>query len=155
MTESVNPQVVYLLSFITQQTKTIIFRSNLWGTLRKVVFHFLSNWMEHDRGDIFPLYFEPNWIPFGSKSKENCHHECERKWNTTFLSVVANTYYIWCNMYLYFQLTHNFVLKIIAFTILHQVCNKNDNKIWNKKLSCWKIVILDYTISWFHCFRDV
>ena len=28
----------------------------------------------YDRGDSFPFNFEPNGIPFGSKSKENCRH---------------------------------------------------------------------------------
>ena len=35
-------------------------------TLRKLYFHFLSNWMGYDRGDGFPFDFVPNWIPFGS-----------------------------------------------------------------------------------------
>ena len=45
-------------------------------TLRKLVFYFLSNSMRYDRGDSFPFDFEPNGIPFGSKSrKENCPHD--------------------------------------------------------------------------------
>ena len=39
------------------------------GTLRKLVFDFLSNLMGYDRGDSFPFDFEPNGIPFGSKLK--------------------------------------------------------------------------------------
>ena len=39
--------------------------------LRKLCFHFLSHSMGYDRGDSFPFDFEPNRIPFGSKSKEN------------------------------------------------------------------------------------
>ena len=39
------------------------------GTLRKLVFHFLLNWMEYDRGDSFPFDLKPNVFPFGSKSK--------------------------------------------------------------------------------------
>ena len=35
--------------------------------LRKLCFHFFSHWMGYDRGDSFD--FEPNGIPFGSKSK--------------------------------------------------------------------------------------
>ena len=31
--------------------------------------------MGYDRGDSFPFDFEPNRIPFGSKSKGNCHHD--------------------------------------------------------------------------------
>ena len=31
--------------------------------------------MGYDRGDNFPLDFEPNEIPFGSKSKLNCQHD--------------------------------------------------------------------------------
>ena len=34
-----------------------------WSKLRKPLFHFLSNWMGHDRGDSFPFDFEPNGIP--------------------------------------------------------------------------------------------
>ena len=37
--------------------------------LRKLYFHFLSNWMGYDRGDSFLFDFEPNGIPSGSKSK--------------------------------------------------------------------------------------
>ena len=64
----------------------------MWSTLRKLLFHFLSNWMGYDRGDNFPPYFEPNGIPFGSKSKGKVSPrsypiQCERKWNTKFLSV--------------------------------------------------------------------
>ena len=33
-------------------------------TLRKLYFHFLSNWMGYDRGDSFPFNFESNGIPF-------------------------------------------------------------------------------------------
>ena len=44
-------------------------------TLRKLVFHFLSNCMEYDRGDSFSIDFEPNGLPFCSENwKENCHH---------------------------------------------------------------------------------
>ena len=40
--------------------------------------------MGYDRGDSFPFDFEPNEIPFGSKSKGNLSHrsypiQCERK----------------------------------------------------------------------------
>ena len=45
------------------------------STLRKLAFHFLSNWIEYDRGYGFPFDFEPNGISFGSKSKKNCHHD--------------------------------------------------------------------------------
>ena len=38
-------------------------------TLRKIYFHFLSHGMGYDRGDSFPFDFEPNGIPFDSKSK--------------------------------------------------------------------------------------
>ena len=31
--------------------------------------------MGYDRGDSIPFDFEPNGIPFGSKSKGNCHHD--------------------------------------------------------------------------------
>ena len=45
-------------------------------TLRKLVFHFLSDWMGYDRGDSFPFNFEPNGIQFGSENwKKNFHHD--------------------------------------------------------------------------------
>ena len=44
--------------------------------LGKLVFHFFSNWIGHDRGDSFPFDFEPNGIPFGSENRmKNCHHD--------------------------------------------------------------------------------
>ena len=49
--------------------------------------------MGYDRGDSFPFDFEPNRNPFGSKSKGKLSPrsypiQFERKWNTSFLSVV-------------------------------------------------------------------
>ena len=48
--------------------------------------------MGYDRGDSFPFDFEPNGIPFGSKSKGKLSPrsypiQCERKWKYSFLSV--------------------------------------------------------------------
>ena len=48
--------------------------------------------MGYDRGDSFPFNFEPNGIPFGSKSKGKLSPrsypiQCERKWKHSFLSV--------------------------------------------------------------------
>ena len=59
--------------------------------LRKLVLHFLSNWLGYDRGDSFPFDLEPNGNPFGSKSKgklslRSYPYQFERKWNTIFLS---------------------------------------------------------------------
>ena len=47
--------------------------------------------MGYDRGDCCPLEFEPNGIPFGSKSKGQQSPrpypiQFERKWNYSFLS---------------------------------------------------------------------
>ena len=47
--------------------------------------------MGYDRGDSFPFNFEPNGVPFGSKSKwkvspRSYHIQCERKWKFSFLS---------------------------------------------------------------------
>ena len=61
------------------------------GTLRKLYFQFLSHWMGYDHGDSFPFDSEPNWIPFGSKSKGKLSPrsypiQFERKWNASFLS---------------------------------------------------------------------
>ena len=59
-------------------------------TLRKL--YFLSYWMGYDHGDSFPFDFEPNGIPFGSKSKGKLSPrsypiQFERKRNTSNLSV--------------------------------------------------------------------
>ena len=48
--------------------------------------------MGYDRGDSFPLDFEPNGFPFGSKSKGKLSPRSypirfERKWKSSFLSV--------------------------------------------------------------------
>ena len=48
--------------------------------------------MGYDRGDSLPFNFEPNGIPFGSKSKGKLSPrsypiQCERKWKYSFLSV--------------------------------------------------------------------
>ena len=48
--------------------KKTYFRVWLHATLRKLDFHFLSNRLGYDRGDSFLFDFEPNGIPFGSKS---------------------------------------------------------------------------------------
>ena len=50
--------------------------------------------MGYDRGDSFPFDFEPNGIPFGSKSKgkllpRSYAIQCERKWKYSFLSVIS------------------------------------------------------------------
>ena len=50
--------------------------------------------MGYDRGDSFPLDFEPNRIPFGSISKgklppRSYPIQCERNWKYSFLSVAA------------------------------------------------------------------
>ena len=47
--------------------------------------------MGFDRGDTFPFDFEPNGLPFGSKSKGKVSPrsypiQFERKWNGSFLS---------------------------------------------------------------------
>ena len=49
--------------------------------------------MGYDRDDSFPLVFEPNGNPFGSKSKGNLSPrsdliQCERKSKHSFLSMV-------------------------------------------------------------------
>ena len=64
-------------------------------TLRKLVFHFLSNLLGYDHGDSFPFDFEPNGNPFGSKSKGKLSPRpypihCERKWKYSFLSVASH-----------------------------------------------------------------
>ena len=41
--------------------------------IRKLVFHFHSNWIGYDRSDRFPFDFEPNQISIGSK--KNYYHD--------------------------------------------------------------------------------
>ena len=52
--------------------------------------------MGYDRGDSYPFDFEPNGIPFASKSKGKLSPRSypirfERKWKYSFLSVVSRT----------------------------------------------------------------
>ena len=52
--------------------------------------------MGYDRGDSFPVDFEPNEIPFGSKSKGKLSPrsypiQCERNWKYSFLSGCGNS----------------------------------------------------------------
>ena len=66
--------------------------------LRKLCFHFLSQWIGYDRGDSFPFDFEPNGNPFGSKSNGKLSSrsntiQFERKSITSFLSVAQEK---WC-----------------------------------------------------------
>ena len=51
--------------------------------------------MGHDRGDSFAFNFEPNGVPFGSKSKGSLSprsypSQFERNWKYSFLSVRRN-----------------------------------------------------------------
>ena len=51
--------------------------------------------MEHDLGGSFPFNFDPNGIPFvpklkGKLSLRSYPIQFERKWNTSFLSVVKS-----------------------------------------------------------------
>ena len=63
-------------------------------TLRKLYFLFLSHWMGYGCGDSFPFGFEPNGIPFSSKSKgkrfwtklNSIWFKIERKTVTTTIS---------------------------------------------------------------------
>ena len=48
--------------------------------------------MGYDHGDSFPFDFEPNGIPFGSKSKGKLSPwsypiQCDRNWKYSFISV--------------------------------------------------------------------
>ena len=51
--------------------------------------------MGYDLGDSYPFDFEPNGIPFGSKSKGKLSPrsyliQCESKWKYSFLSVYSH-----------------------------------------------------------------
>ena len=59
-----------------------------WENYISISFHI------YDRGDSFPFDFEPNGIPFGSKSKGKLSPrsyliQCERKWKYIFSSAAA------------------------------------------------------------------
>ena len=45
------------------------------AALRKLYFQYLSHWLGYDRGDGFPLDFEPNGFTFDSNRNENYHHD--------------------------------------------------------------------------------
>ena len=56
--------------------------------------------MGYDRGDSFPLDFEPNKLPFNSKSKgklppRSYPIQCERKWKASFLSAENTSVSVW------------------------------------------------------------
>ena len=66
----------------------------LYSALRKLYFHFLTHWMKYDRGDSFLSNLNEIDFHFGSKSKGKLSTrsypiQCERKWNTSFLSAVS------------------------------------------------------------------
>ena len=53
--------------------------------------------MGYDRGDSFPFDFEPNGIPFRSKSRRKLSPrsypiDCERKWKRSFLSAMNHQF---------------------------------------------------------------
>ena len=53
--------------------------------------------MRYDRGDSFPIDFEPNGNPFGSKSKgklspQTYPIQLERKWKYSFVSCTTCAY---------------------------------------------------------------
>jgi len=67
-----------------------VFGANIsCSALRKLHFNFLSNLMGYDRGVSFPFDVEPNWIPFGSKSKGKLSprsYPIQFEWKYSFLS---------------------------------------------------------------------
>ena len=82
--------------------------------------------MEYDCGDSFPIDFEPNVIPFGSKSRGKLSPwsypiQCERKWKYSFLSVHENRHVlqlifaiigngVWTYFHMYFYKINNLAL---------------------------------------------
>ena len=74
--------------------------------------------MGYDRGDNFPFNFEPNGIPFGSKSKGKLQPrlypiQCERKEKYCFFSV--QTTRVTCGTYAPFN--HTFILVRLMYTV--------------------------------------
>ena len=91
-------------------------------TLRKLYFHFLSHWMGYDRGDGFPFNFEPNGIPFGSKSKgilspRSYTIRFERKWESSFLSAMTEMQSLWIWIFIRVSLIKKLIC--IRFSALH------------------------------------
>ena len=66
------------------------------STLKNLDFIFHSNSKEYDRSDSFPFDYEPNGIPFGSRSKgklsvQSFPFQFERKKNLIFSVIVSKT----------------------------------------------------------------
>ena len=99
--------------------------------------------MGYDRGESFPFDFEPNEIPFGSKSKGKLSPypiQCERKCKYSFLSVVDSRIKKLKSVAVldehdsrqrYRKLFH-----CVELFIKHHILA---NKICNKKLFCTKV----------------
>ena len=87
----------HFLSAILKFTTCYCVRKNLSpsalnSALRNFYFPFFSHWMGYDRGDSFIFDFEPNGIPFGSKSTGKLSPwsypiQFERKGKYSFLRV--------------------------------------------------------------------
>ena len=87
--------------FVTATNESTSQYSETWWkhTLRKLAFHFLSNWMGYDHGDSFPFNFGPNGFPFASRSKGKLSSrsypiQFDSKWKTSFLSVTHFIYQV-------------------------------------------------------------
>ena len=83
--------------------------------------------MGYDLGDSFPFYFEPNEIPFGSKSKgkpspRSYNILCERKWKHSFLSAIDSLPGRESQSVLeVYNLDREFLLNIRVFLILTRI----------------------------------
>ena len=96
--------------------------------------------MRYDHGDSFPLDFEPNGNPFGSKSKGKLSPrsypiQCERKWRPSFLVYwrLIVSVLCWCSYLGIFA----FPLKLSEGNVCNFRCNFQKN-------ICSEVVNLQY-----------
>ena len=93
--------------------------------------------MGYDRGDTFPFDFEPNGVPFGSKSKGKVSPrsypiQCERKYKYCFLTVPV--FFIggggrWICMIIYATVYHvNPIYFSVFYPCFYQFAGQNKPK---------------------------
>ena len=100
MTRYCSPSIMNTFSEVFRQNRLLTlskfisikdYKHHVWKfrfALRKLYFHFLSNWMGYDRGDSFSFDFEPNGSKSNGKLSPRAYPiQCESKWKYSFLSV--------------------------------------------------------------------
>ena len=69
------PQIEIVNGTVHSAVKSPLTWSTFSGALRKLCFHFLSQWMGYDRGDSFLSILNQIKFHLVSNRKENCHHD--------------------------------------------------------------------------------